>query len=73
MNAGVLTGVVAWRLVVAAGAFTGFFAAVAVLSDPWPALSLVLALLVAGYVPYGIARVKALQWEVAQVAPEVRA
>jgi hypothetical protein len=39
LGAGVLAGVVAWRLAVAACAFTGFFAAVAVMSDPWPALS----------------------------------
>jgi hypothetical protein len=39
LDAGVLAGVVAWRLVVAACAFTGFGAAFAMMSDPWPALS----------------------------------
>jgi len=39
LNAGVLVGVVAWRRVVAACAFTGFGAVVAVMADPWQALS----------------------------------
>lgn len=54
MNVGVLAGVVAWRLVVAACAFTGFGAAVAVMADPWPALSQQ-ASLFAGLVYVGLA------------------
>ncbi|HEX6356072.1 Pr6Pr family membrane protein [Actinophytocola sp.] len=34
-----LVGLTAWRLVVAACGFVGFGAAVAVMADPWPALS----------------------------------
>ena len=54
INAGVLAGVVTWRLVVAACAFTGFGAAVATMSDPWPALSQQ-ASLFAGLVYLGLA------------------
>lgn len=53
-HAGVLAGVVAWRLVVAGCAFTGFGAAVAVMDDPWPALSQQ-ANLLAGVVYLGLA------------------
>jgi hypothetical protein len=54
MGAGVLAGVVTWRLAVAACAFTGFGAAVAVMTDPWPALSQQ-ANLFAGLVYLGLA------------------
>lgn len=39
MSAGVLLGVTLWRLVIATCAFVGFGAAVAIMNDPWPALS----------------------------------
>ncbi len=54
LSGGVLAGVVVWRLVVAACAFTGFFAAVAVMYDPWPALSQQASLLT-GVVYLGLA------------------
>jgi hypothetical protein len=38
-GAGVLVGVTAWRLVIAAFGFVGFGAAAAVMDDPWPGLS----------------------------------
>lgn len=66
LDAGLLAGVTAWRLLVAAFGFIGFGAAVATMNDPWPALSqqaslltgVVYLVLAAGYVLYGIAKVR---------------
>ena len=55
LGAGFLAGVTAWRLLVSAFGFSGFGAAVAVMNDPWPALSQQASLLT-GVVYLGLAR-----------------
>jgi hypothetical protein len=54
VGAGMLVGVTAWRLAVAACAFIGLGGAVSAMSDPWPALSQQ-ASLFAGVVYVGLA------------------
>jgi CDP-diglyceride synthetase len=54
VGAGVLAGVTAWRLAVAACAFIGLAGALSAMSDPWPALSQQ-ASLFAGVVYVGLA------------------